>query len=115
VVATPLAALSLTPTTIVVSALPDAQLRRPEGITLDREGYLWIADYGRDRVVKLAPDGRFLQSFGVGGSGPGEFLGPKAVAIDPVSGKIYIADTGNARIQRLAADGTPEAIWPLPQ
>jgi len=44
--------------TAVVSTLPDAQLRRPEGLTLDREGNLWVADYGRDRVVKLAPDGR---------------------------------------------------------
>jgi hypothetical protein len=25
-----------------------------------------------------------------------------------------VADTGNARVQRLAPDGTPEASWPLP-
>ena len=35
--------------------MPDAQLRRPEGIVVDRDGNLWVADYGRDRVVKLAP------------------------------------------------------------
>ena len=71
-----------------------------------------VADFGRDRVVKLAPDGHLLLSWGNRGSGPGEFLGPKGIAID-TTGRLYIADTGNARIQRLMPDGTPEATWPL--
>jgi DNA-binding beta-propeller fold protein YncE len=73
-----------------------------------------VADYGRDRVVKLAPDGHVLLAWGSHGSGPGEFLGPKGVAIDPSSGRLYVADTGNGRIQRLAPDGTAEALWTLP-
>jgi tripartite motif-containing protein 71 len=100
--------------TVVASTLPDAQLRRPEGLVLDRDGNLWVADYGRDRVVKLGPDGRLLQSWGNRGSGPGEFIGPKGVAIDPSSGHVYVADTGNARIQRFAPDGMPELSWPMP-
>jgi DNA-binding beta-propeller fold protein YncE len=93
---------------------PDVQLNRPEGLALDRDGNLWVADYGRDRVVKLAPDGHALLSWGSRGSAPGEFVGPKGVALDPTSGRLYVADTGNARVQRLAPDGTPEAAWPLP-
>ena len=81
---------------------------------LDRDGNLWVADYGRDRVVKLAPDGHLLLSWGNRGSGPGEFVGPKGVAIDPATGHVYVADTGNGRIQRLAPDGTPELSWPMP-
>jgi len=100
--------------TLAAAALPDAQLRRPEGIAVDRDGNLWVADYGRDRVVKLGLDGRLLLSLGSRGSGPGEFVGPKGVAIDPGTGRLYVADTGNARVQRLAPDGTPEAAWPLP-
>ena len=116
---TPTALTTLLPTatvspTVLAAALPDAQLRRPEGLALDRDGNLWVADYGRDRVVKLAPDGRLLQSLGSRGNGAGEFVGPKGVAIDPTSGRLYVADTGNARVQRLAPDGTPEATWPLP-
>jgi DNA-binding beta-propeller fold protein YncE len=65
-------------------------------------------------VVKFAPDGRALLSLGSSGSGPGEFVGPKGVAVDPNSGRLYVADTGNARVQRLSPDGTAEAIWPLP-
>jgi DNA-binding beta-propeller fold protein YncE len=83
-------------------------------VTVDREGNLWVADYGRDRIVKLAPDGRLLQSLGSHGTDPGQFVGPKGVAVDPLSGRLYVADTGNGRIQRLAPDGTPEAIWAMP-
>jgi hypothetical protein len=36
------------------------------------------------------------------------------VAIDPTSGRLYVADTGNARVQRLAPDGSAEAAWPMP-
>jgi DNA-binding beta-propeller fold protein YncE len=111
--ATPQSTPSPTPAT-AAATLPDAQLRRPEGIAVDHDGNLWVADYGRDRVVKLAPDGRLLLSWGGRGSGPGEFVGPKGVAIDPTSGRLYVADTGNARVQRLAPDGTAEASWPLP-
>ena len=82
----------------------------PKASSLDRDGNLWVADYGRDRVVKLGPDGRLLLSWGDRGSGPGEFVGPKGVAIDPSSGHLYVADTGNARIQRLAPDGTRRAV-----
>ncbi|MDQ3809195.1 MAG: 6-bladed beta-propeller [Chloroflexota bacterium] len=96
------------------TALAEAQLRRPEGIALDHDGNLWVADYGRDRVVKLASDGRLLLALGGRGSGPGEFLGPKGIAVDGLSGRVYVADTGNARVQRFAPDGTLEAAWPMP-
>jgi DNA-binding beta-propeller fold protein YncE len=107
--------ISLTATSTPSSApAADVQLRRPEGIALDHDGNIWVADYGRDRVVKLSPDGRLVVSWGSRGSGAGEFVGPKGVSIDPTSGRIYVADTGNSRVQRIAPDGTPEASWPLP-
>ena len=102
------------PIVATAAAVPDSQLRRPEGIAVDHDGDVWVADYGRDRIVKFAPDGRLLLSWGSRGSGQGEFLGPKGVAIDPSSGRVYVADTGNARVQRIAPDGTLEATWPMP-
>ena len=33
------------------------QLGRPDGATVDTEGYLWSAEYGGGRVVRYAPDG----------------------------------------------------------
>ena len=101
-----------TPSPTVVVENP---LRRPEGVALDREGGLWVADYGHDRIVKLGLDGRVTVAAGVRGSGAGEFLGPKGIAVDPSSGRLYVADTGNGRVQRLSPDGSPEASWWLPE
>src|SRR5205807_6388584 len=110
--ATPTASASSAPAGPVV---PEAQLRRPEGIALDRDGNVWVADYGHDRVIKIAPDGHQLAMVGGRGGGPGEFVGPKGVAIDASSGKVYVADTGNARVQRLSSDGSPDTSWPMPR
>ena len=41
-------------------------------------------------------------------------MGPKGIAVDPGTGRIYVADTGNGRLQRLSSDGTPDTTWPLP-
>jgi tripartite motif-containing protein 71 len=119
---TPAAGVSVTPVLASVTATPvpavalaDTQLRRPEGITLDASGNLWVADYGRDRVVKLSPDGHLLQVLGSRGTNAGEFVGPKGVAVEPSTGRIYVADTGNSRIQRFLPDGTADALWPMPQ
>ena len=103
--AVPTPSVTATPTASTSAGVVDAnQLRRPEGIVVDRDGDVWVADYGHDRVVKLAADGRLLLSWGNRGSAPGEFLGPKGVAIDPSTGRVYVADTGNARVQRLAPE-----------
>ena len=112
----PTVSVSATPTlaaAAVAPATPDVQLQRPEGIAIAVDGNVWVADYGRDRVVKLSGEGRLLQAWGSHGTGAGEFVGPKGVAVDGSLGRIYVADTGNARIQWLAPDGT-EATWPMP-
>jgi sugar lactone lactonase YvrE len=109
--------LSLTQTLSATSTptpAPEPVVRRPEGIALDRDGSLLVADYGHDRVVRLSPDGRLLEVLGGSGSGAGEFIGPKGVALDTLSDHVYVADTGNGRVQRLASDGTVQAVWNLP-
>ena len=47
---------------------------------------------------------RFLLSFGSAGSGPGTFLNPLGIALDPL-GNLYVADTGNDRVQKLDGNG----------
>ncbi len=46
-------------------------------------------------------------------SQPGEFNSPTGVTVDG-EGNIYVADWQNHRIQKLAADGTPLAVWGTP-
>jgi hypothetical protein len=50
----------------------------------------------------LQPGDRFSASMG---SGPGQLDGPRGLAVEP-GGTILIADTGNDRIERFAADGS---------
>lgn len=47
---------------------------------------------------------QYLHSFGKNGSEPGEFINPTAISVDP-KGNVYVADTGNNRIQKLDAYG----------
>lgn len=44
------------------------------------------------------------------GSGPGQFHGPSAVALDR-QGNAYVTDTGNNRVQKLSSDGVPLRQW----
>ncbi len=50
---------------------------------------------------------------GGSGGGPGQFSGPRGLAIAP-DGSIYIADTMNHRIQHLSPQGEVLAVWGEP-
>jgi hypothetical protein len=45
-----------------------------------------------------------MTQWGSQGDGPGEFLNPESIAID-THNNLYIADTGNHRIQKFSAEG----------
>ncbi|HVP12299.1 MAG TPA: SMP-30/gluconolactonase/LRE family protein [Phycisphaerae bacterium] len=53
--------------------------------------------------------------FGTTGLGTGEFSYPRAIAVSPVDGRIYVVDKSpTARIQRFAPDGRYEHQWAMP-
>jgi sugar lactone lactonase YvrE len=75
------------------------QFRSPDGVAVDANGNVFVADAGNDRVQKFSPNGVPLgQIAGTGASG-GLLSGPHGVAVDQ-AGFIYIADTNNNRIQK---------------
>ncbi len=49
--------------------------------------------------------------FGSQGAEPGQFERPNGIAMDPSGRFIYVADTGNHRIQKFTADGQFVAAW----
>lgn len=57
-----------------------------------------IAQQDGDRLVRLTPDGKFVRDYGKLGRGPGEFMGPHALAVDS-QGRLFVADRSNNRIQ----------------
>src|SRR5262245_56952653 len=52
-----------------------------------------------------------LSHFGSPGSGAGQFQTPVGVAVDQASGAVYVADSGNARVEKFDAKGNFIAAW----
>jgi peptidylamidoglycolate lyase len=78
---------------------------RPTDVAVAPDGTIYVSDgYGNSRVVELAADGTFVRDWGTFGSGPGQFDTPHSIAIDG-GGRIYVADRGNARIERFDLGG----------
>ncbi|MEZ4468834.1 MAG: hypothetical protein R3F43_31505, partial [bacterium] len=83
--------------TIERMALTGEALDRPLGIARDRQGNLWIADGGRNALMKVAPDGVVTEALTDDGEGPLE--GPNYVAVGPDE-KVYLSDPCRARLIR---------------
>ena len=74
---------------------------RPEGIAVDGEGNILVADYNNHRIQKFTAEGQFLAMVGSEGSGHSF---PIDIAIS--NNKVYVADFRNHRIQVLHSDLT---------
>jgi hypothetical protein len=102
----------------------DGDFRQPEGVAVDSASFVYVADTDNNRIQKFAPDGWFIKRLGYEGTGNGEFKKPGDVAVyEPYRlfrlarnynlgntgnwgyiGDVYVADTGNNRIQKFAMD-----------
>jgi sugar lactone lactonase YvrE len=94
-----------------------ASLNNPQGLTLDREGNLLIADTYNHVIRRVDRAGTITTLAGTvpghgGDGGPAikaQINLTMAVAAAP-DGSIYISDAANSRIRRVAADGTIQTI-----
>ena len=86
---------------------PGSSFSEPSDVAWDRAGNIYVADGlgANNRIAKFDKDGRFLAHWGSTGTGPGQFNGVKAIAID-AQDNVYVADMGNKRIQVFDAQGT---------
>ena len=89
-----------------------AAFHTPSAVALDHEGNLYVADTGNHAIRKVAPDGAVTTVAGSGSPGyldgvgrAAQFNGPVGIAVDD-AGIVYVADTYNDRIRRIAPDGT---------
>ena len=65
--------------------------------------------------MRFNQDGTTLLTWGSSGSGDGQLNDPTAVAIDPTTNKVYVADPRNKRIQLLDSNGKFPTKWPVPE
>lgn len=89
----------------------------PYGPGIDPDGNLWVADSYKDNFQIFAPDGTFLETWGVSGSEAGQFEFRESVysssadvAFD-AKGNIYVSDIGNQRVQKFAPDRSFLLAW----
>jgi DNA-binding beta-propeller fold protein YncE len=87
------------------------QFNKPADVAFGAGGEVYVADgYGNSRVVKFSKEGKYLKEWGKKGTAEGEFNLPHAVRIDD-SGRVYVGDRENNRIQVFDAEGKFLAQW----
>jgi uncharacterized protein (TIGR03663 family) len=93
------------------------ELTEPWGIAISEDGRVYVADTWNHRIQVFDEDGNFITEFGTFANTngevdawPGAFWGPRGIAIDK-EGNVYVADTGNKRIQKFTPDGMYLGVW----
>jgi streptogramin lyase len=87
----------------------NGEFNSPYGVGIDAAGDVYVVDRGNDRIQKFDSNGGFLGKWGTSCSVfmngvnacDGEFLSPQDIAFNS-TGRIYVADTDNDRIQVFA-------------
>ncbi|HEV2207505.1 MAG TPA: immunoglobulin domain-containing protein [Verrucomicrobiae bacterium] len=99
----------------------NAQFQFLGGVTVDAFGDTFVADPGNNAIRKVSPVGTDWLVTTLAGGGPslgllldgprgfGFFAWPEGVAVDP-SGRVFVADTGNAAIRKVTPDGIVSTI-----
>ena len=110
----------------------DAGIAAPRAVDVGPGGNFFVTDTANSRIIKSSPSGAVLDSWGTPGSGSGNMLNPAGVAVDGTligqfgqpgtgvdqfssptglawsAGFLYIADTGNNRMQKVQVGADTE-------
>jgi sugar lactone lactonase YvrE len=93
-----------------------AQLFSPEGVALDQQGDLFIADTFNNAIREVTPNGTISSlvnttaakgNTDASTAAASTLSGPYAVAVDNSTGDVYIADTGNNTLKVVTGLGVP--------
>jgi len=88
-----------------------AQFNGPRAIAIDKQGNLYIADEGNNKIRMITPQGRVTTFAGSGATGANNatginatFTNPNGVTVD-ANGFVYVADSGNQLIREITPTG----------
>ena len=77
----------------------DGEFNGPAGLTIDRNDNIYVTDKNNNRIQVFTANGTFLTKFGSQGNATSQFILPEGIGVDMKTGLVYVADTGNSRIQ----------------
>jgi hypothetical protein len=82
----------------------EALFSEPLAVEVAGDGTRFVLDGTDQRILRFAPDGAYLGSFGRAGEGPGEFTGAADLALLP-NGELVVTDRGRRRLSRFTPEG----------
>ena len=85
----------------------NGQFKSPTDVDADSYGYIYVVDQNNYRVQKFDGQGNFIAKFGSFGSGKGQFIFPQYLAVNSSGKDVYVADTGNHRIEKFSCGIVP--------
>jgi ABC-type Fe3+ transport system permease subunit/DNA-binding beta-propeller fold protein YncE len=91
------------------AGIEPGEFNRAEGICVDSQDRLYVADSCNHRIEVFDREGKFLRAFGKPGSGLGELSYPYDVTVD-AKGLVFVCEFGNSRIQVFDANYHPVEV-----
>jgi DNA-binding beta-propeller fold protein YncE len=85
----------------------------PRDVAIGPQKQLYVIDQGRNRVVRLDPEGENFAEWGQKGTNESEFSDP--TGLDVAGDRVYVADAGNSRVQVFDLDGKFIRQWAVPE
>ena len=87
----------------------NGEFNRPEGLDVDGQGRLFVADSCNHRIEVFSGDGQWLASYGSAGNGQGQLSYPYDVRVDQ-AGFQFVCEFGNSRIQVFDRENKPVEV-----
>lgn len=90
---------------------PHQPFNHPTAVAFCPKGSIYVSDgYANHKIHHFSPDGQLLRSWGELGDGPGQFMNPHSVWVQP-DGRVVVVDRENNRLQVFSPDGQLLDIW----